>query len=111
MTALSWVFRQASCLQESMLQLNAVHSLTLCLWAARHTSAVAPAPEPRPFCKLGAFVTGVGPPPDPGQLANYIQRLRGYGFDATPIIRKFLSCGAPFTEDLVCYTYNSTALT
>ena len=108
--ALSWVCHQAWYLKESMSQLKAVHSLTLCLWNARHTSAVAPAPEPRPFCKLGAFVRGVGSRPDPGQLANYIQRLRGYGFDATPIIRKFLSCGASITDGLVCCLRHRTAV-
>lgn len=43
----------------------------------------------------------MGAPPDTGQLATYIQRLRGYAFDASPILRKFLACGVPLTEDLV----------
>lgn len=70
----------------------------------RHVSATGPAPIQCPFRPLGSFVKGVGPPPDAGQLATYLQRLRGYGFDASPILRKFLACGVPLTEDLVRLT-------
>lgn len=68
---------------------------------SRHSSSVREAPQPFAFRKLGSFVTGVGAPPDVSQLAGYIQRLRNYGFDASPIIRKFLACHAALTEDLV----------
>ena len=64
-------------------------------------SEAGPSPQPRAFRRLGDFVEEVGAPPDAGQLATYLLRLRGYGFDASPIIRKFLSCGAQLTEDLV----------
>ena len=77
------------------------HQFSLHAPFRRHVSAVPAAPRPLPLRRLGAFVSGVGAPPDAGQLAAYIQRLRGYGFDASPIIRKFLACGAALTEDLV----------
>ena len=81
--------------------MNAQISLSTAAAVSRHVSAAGPAPVPRPFQLLGSFVKGVGPPPDAGQLATYIQRLRGYGFDASPIIRKLMACGAPLTDDLV----------
>ena len=62
---------------------------------------MAAAPRPLPLRRLADFVSGVGALPDTGQLAAYIQRLRSHGFDASPILRKFLACGAALTEDLV----------
>ena len=67
----------------------------------RHTSPVTASPEPSPFVRLGAFVRKLGAEPPAARLASYVQRLRGYGFDCSPILRKFVACGAALTEEMV----------
>ena len=67
----------------------------------RHTSPVTASPEPSPFVRLGLFVRKLGPEPPAARLASYVQRLRGYGFDCSPILRKFVACGAALTEEMV----------
>ncbi len=43
----------------------------------------------------------LGAEPPAARLASYVQRLRGYGFDCSPILRKFVACGAALTEEMV----------
>ena len=67
----------------------------------RHTSSVTASPVPSAFVRLGSFVRRLGPEPPAARLASYVQRLRGYGFDCSPILRKFVACGVALTEDMV----------
>ena len=67
----------------------------------RHMSSVTANPVPSAFVRLGSFVRRLGPEPPATRLASYVQRLRGYGFDCSPILRKFVACGVALTEDMV----------
>lgn len=79
---------------------GAKHGHTVCT-RRRHTSSVTANPVPSAFVRLGSFVRRLGPEPPATRLASYVQRLRGYGFDCSPILRKFVACGAALTEDMV----------